>query len=165
VSDPALLGSGNKPFVLTSRDEEILRAVAYYRYMTAPDITRLLGFAYPASLKYVGKMLARLSGGTDYQEKAYLYRFPMPNVRVGNTERIYTLSSLGRAYLQEDLEMKIDWYFRPQKTRELTYSHLLHPLALTRFLVAAKLLVRTHPEIQLKQMKLNMNCARTPQRS
>ncbi len=159
MSNNALPQPGSKPLVLTKRDEDILRAVAYYRYMTVDDLCRLLGYAYPASRKYVGKMLARLAGGDDYVERSNLFRFPMPDVRAGNSQRIYTLGAQGRSYLQ-DLGMEIDWYFRPKSTAELTYSHLLHPLALTRFLVAAQTLVRTHPEIQLTHMKIEYELRR-----
>ncbi len=160
MNNPALPQPGNKLLILSMREEEILKAIAYYRYMTVSNVTRLFGYAYPASLKYVGKMLTRLAGGQDYQERSYLYRFPMPNTRVGNTERVYTLGATGRAYLS-DLGLDIDWYFRPHKTGGLTYSHLLHPLALTRFLVTAQVLVKNQPKIKLTQMKIEYELRQT----
>ena len=64
-----------KPVIITPRIEEILRAVHYYRYMTALDITHLM-FS-PGALTHVRDILRLLCGGNDYAEintsSAFLY--------------------------------------------------------------------------------------------
>ena len=83
--------------VISKRAEEMLRAIHQLRYVTAWDMTRL--FYTSTSLNHVRELLSLLSGKKDYQERHYLYRFPLPNTRIGNTEKIYTLGSQGHAYL------------------------------------------------------------------
>ena len=85
-----------KPLIPTSRDEDIMKQIFKYRFTTTQEITRLL-FS-KGSRTYVRSRLSKLSGGQDYAERNYLYRFPLPSVR-GNRERIYTLGSLGRELL------------------------------------------------------------------
>lgn len=66
--------------MLSSRDEQIVKAVAYHRYMTADDICRLL-FA-PSSITHVRELLTKLA-------KTDLYRFRMPHSNIGNKEYVY----------------------------------------------------------------------------
>jgi hypothetical protein len=140
----------DKPLILTPRMDEIIKAVHLYRYVTAIDITRL--FFSASSITYARELLRTLAGGEDHQPSQYLYRFPLPNIRVGSTEKIYTLGSRGRAYLEEQ-GFEVDWYFRPSEAQTLSYQHLQHALTLTRFLIAAELFVRTHPEVELQSLK------------
>jgi Replication-relaxation len=100
----------------------------------------------------VRELLSLLSGKEDYTERHYLYRFPLPNTRIGNTEKIYTLGSLGRSYLQSQ-DMRVDWYFRSYKVASMTYQNCLHALTLTRFLVAAKVFFKTHPAWELTSLR------------
>ena len=65
------------PAVLTAREEEIIRTVAYYRYMTARDLTNLL-FA-KTSITWMRGLLAELSGKDDLQTHHYLCRFTLPS--------------------------------------------------------------------------------------
>src|SRR5713226_8599282 len=113
---------------LTKRHEELLEAIHQMRYVTAWDMTRL--FYTPTSINHVREILSLLSGKKDYGERHYLYRFPLPNTRIGGTEKIYTLGSRGRAYLQSQ-GISVDWYFRPYKVAGMTYQNCLHALTLT----------------------------------
>src|SRR5512135_2752033 len=99
----------SRPLPLKSKNEDILRAVHFYRFVTVLDITYL--FFSPTSSNYVGTMLARLAGGKDYTDRQYLFRFPLPHTHSGNTEKIYPLGSRSRALLQEQ-GLDVDWYFR-----------------------------------------------------
>jgi hypothetical protein len=130
--------------------EEILKAVYRYRYMTALDVTYLL--YSPASITHVRENLAYLSGGKDNAENQYLYRFPLPQFSGGQSDRIYTLGTKGRSLLSE-LGLQVDWYFKPIKVRHLSFSHLIHALTLTRFLVALNYFVKTHPSYKILQEK------------
>src|SRR6266487_3388407 len=135
---------------ISKRAEEMLRAIHQLRYVTAWDMTRL--FYTATSHNHVREILSELSGKEDYKERHYLYRFPLPNTRIGNTEKIYTLGSRGRTYLQTQ-GMRVDWHFRPYKVAGMTYQNCLHALTLTRFLVAAKVFVKQHPEWELTTMR------------
>jgi hypothetical protein len=139
------------PLILTPKDEEILRAVYEYRFVTAQDITMLL--YSKGSLTYVRSRLAKLSGGRDHAERQYLYRFQLPTGKTGNREKVFTLGSLGRETL-ESLGLKVDWYFRPYKTDRLSRSHLVHHLLLTRFVVAALHYTNNNLHIHLLQTQL-----------
>ena len=149
-----------KPLLLTRPLEEILKAVHFYRYMTALDVTYLL--YSPSSLKYVRDNLARLAGGEDFKPGQYLYRFRVASSDPGNPERIYTLGSRGRRFLAEELGLPVDWHFRPEKVRHLSYSQVAHSLALTRFLVAAKAWAARQPEFRLAETRTSYELGRTP---
>jgi hypothetical protein len=124
-----------KPFVLGKRGEEILQAVRFYRYMTALDVCYLM--YSPNALTHARAVLADLCGGADFVENQYLYRFRLPDVALGN-QKVYTLGSRGRDFLESELGLSASWYFRPEKVRHLSYGQIMHSLALTRFLVAAR---------------------------
>src|SRR5512134_3227659 len=99
-----------KPVIITPRISEVLRTVHFYRYMTALDITYALFSS--GSLTHVRDILKLLCGGGDNVENQYLYRFPLPQLSAGKTEKIFTLGSKGRDYLKNELGMSVDWYFR-----------------------------------------------------
>ena len=87
---PQLNKRPDKPFVLTSRHEEIIKAVNSYRYMTALDITRL--FYAPTSITHVREILHDLAGGSDFAHNSFLLRFPRPHSHAGNSQRIFILA-------------------------------------------------------------------------
>jgi hypothetical protein len=152
--------SERKPLVLKQRHADILKAVHTYRYVTAAQITRL--FYAPSSITHVREMLADLCGNEDQKERQYLYRFALPNTRIGNTERIYTLGSAGRAYLEETLGIVCEWYYRPSGVSARSYYHLKHALALTDFLVAAQVYSNSQQEIKLATVRTQYELERTP---
>ena len=82
--------------MISSRHEEILRAVWYYRYITARDLTYLL-FA-KTSITHMRELLAVLSGGDDLQTHDYLCRFTLPSSN-GTKEKVYVLGAKGRRLL------------------------------------------------------------------
>ena len=125
--------------LVTPQIEEILKAVHFYRYVTALDIAHLL--YSPSSFTYVRERLHDLCGGDDNVPNELLYRFPLPTGK-GNRPRVFTLGSRGRAYLADELGMPANWYFRPHKMHNMGYNQLLHNIILTRFLVAAHRVVR-----------------------
>jgi hypothetical protein len=143
--------SSSRPFLLKSRDEEILKAVHFYRYVTVADITRL--FFSPSSRNYAGAILAQLSGGKDYTDRQYLYRFPLPHTTSGNTEKVYTLGAKGRDFLQSELGMEVDWYFRPSEVNTMSYQQCHHALTLTRFLIASVVFCRGRDDIRLAEVR------------
>jgi Replication-relaxation len=143
---------------LTPTEEEMLRIISVYRYMTALDMAYRLGT--PKTLTRVRSRLTRLAGGTDYQERSFLYRFPLPSSnKGGNRERVFTLGAAGREVV-ESLGMPVDWYYRPSKTGRLSGSHLAHQLLVTRFVVAAQQWTNQQPDYSLAEMKLSFEIAR-----
>src|SRR5215216_6708884 len=119
---------------ITPTEEEILKTMSTYRYMTAVDVAYSL-FS-PASLTYVRSILTRLAGGDDGRERECLYRFPMPSEKAGNPQRIFTLGSAGLDAVKS-LGLPAEWYHRPSKVGRLTHNHLAHQLLLTRFVICA----------------------------
>lgn len=148
-----------KPLTLTLKDEEILKAIYTYRYVTTLDIAHLL--FRPTYLPYVRKRLARLAGGKDLQENTYLCRFYLPSV-AGNRERIFTLGSKGREFLQGVLGNNVDWYFQPAKFKFFSYSAILHHLLLTRFLVAAAWWCKSREDFTLLEERVSYEFSRLP---
>ena len=62
-----------KPFILNSKEERILQAVHDLECLTLDDIIHLL-FA-KGSRNYGGAIMRKLSGGRDYDDQQFLYRF------------------------------------------------------------------------------------------
>jgi hypothetical protein len=152
--------AGTRPLILTSRDEEILRALHQYRYMTAEDMAYLL-FS-PKSIAYVRRRLSRLSGNADFHTHTYLCRFPLPKVGLGRPEKIFTLGVKGRDFLQRVWGLPVDWHFRPYKLRHLGFSHLVHALLQTRVVVAAQYWSRKQANYTLTHTRMSYELARNP---
>ncbi len=136
-----------RPLVLKERHEQILQAIYHYRFVTVTDITKLF-FSFPSSYKYAGKMLSALAGGNDYVDRQYLYRFPKPDTRSGNSEKIYTLGALGRSYLKA-MGRNTHWYFNTSSVREMSYQLCAHALTLTHFLVEAEIYSRRQENVKI----------------
>lgn len=142
---------GERPVVLDKRGEEILRAVHFYRYMTALDVANLL--YSPSSITHVRGLLALLCGGGDYIGNQYLCRFGLPSIAGGNPERIYILGSRGREYLKSE-GLAVKWYFSAGTVKRLSYSQVMHNLVLTRVLVAAQRWAKSDQEFKLTQVRI-----------
>jgi Replication-relaxation len=137
---------------LSPTEEEILKTVHTYRYMTALDVVYSL-FS-PKSVTHVRSILSTLSGGLDHQERQLLYRFPLPTAQKGNRERIYTLGAAGREAMKS-VGLPSEWYYRPSKTGRLSHSHLTHQLLVTRFVTAACWWSKASPEYTLAEVRLS----------
>jgi hypothetical protein len=147
-----------KPFTINQRIEEILKALHFYRYMTALDVAHLL--YSPSSLTYVRGTLSSLAGGADFKPAQYLYRFPL-NMSLGGPTRIFTLGSKGRDYLANEVGLPVDWGYRPSKTKYLSYSQVQHNLLLTRLLVAAHAWAAKQPDFELVKTRICYELAKT----
>jgi protein involved in plasmid replication-relaxation len=154
------LNPAKKPFILTSRLEEILRAIYFYRFMTSMDLSRLL--YSPKSITYVRDILSSLAGGEDFKNGQFLYRFRLPSFSSGGGVRIFTLGSKGRDFLANELGLPVDWYYRPSKTKYLSYSQVQHNLLLTRLLVAAHAWAAKQPDFELVKTRICYELAKTP---
>ena len=138
--------------MLNARHEEVLRAVWYYRYITARDLNTL--FFAKSSITHMREILATLSGGgDDLQTHNYLCRFTLPSLN-GTREKVYVLGAKGRRLLKE-LGLPATWYFRPHKLKFLSYSYVLHNLILTRTMIAAIVWARDHASINLVDKRIS----------
>jgi hypothetical protein len=144
-------GKANALLPLCPIEEEILHIMSTYRYMTALDVAYSIG--RPKSITHVRSALSRLAGGADNKERECLYRFPLPSGKAGNPERIFTLGSAGREFV-ESLGMPVDWYFRPSKTGRFSGSYLAHQLLLTRFVLCARRFASNNPDYTLAEVRL-----------
>ena len=133
--------------MLTDRDERILQTVRHFRYMTALDICHAL-FS-PNSISHVRELLTKLSGGKDKHDNQFLYRFSMPKARTGNSERVYTLGAKGRDLLRNE-GYNVNWYYRPYKEADRTYSFLYHALSITRFCVSADFWTKRQKAVEVR---------------
>jgi hypothetical protein len=138
------------PAVLTAWEEEIIRTVAYYRYMTARDLTNLL--VAKTSITWMRGLLADLSGKDDLQTHHYLCRFTLPS-HGATRERVYVLGAKGRRLLQEQ-GIPVSWYFRPNRLKFLSYSYVIHNLILTRAMIAAAVWTKDHPTYFLTEKRI-----------
>jgi Replication-relaxation len=136
---------------LSPTEEEMLKTLSTYRFMTALDMAYSL-FS-PKSLTHVRSMLTRLAGGDDFQERSYLYRFPLPSGKPGNPERLFTLGSEGLAVVRS-LGIPAKWYYRPSTTGRLNGSYLAHQLLVTRFVICACRFTNQHPDYILADVRL-----------
>jgi Replication-relaxation len=138
-------------FRLGQRDDEILRAVYTYRFLTLREVTRL--FFALGSKNHAGEYLKRLA------EHRYLDRFPLPAARPGNPEFVYMMGHMGIKYLR-DVGADVDGYVRP--AHDPTYLHLQHTLCLNDVLIALALLGRDDPAVSLVQMRHEWMLKQTP---
>lgn len=150
MKTPEVKKTREKPVVLTRGFEDILGAVNFYRSMTALDVAHLL-FS-PSALVRVRSRLTELSAG-DFIDGEYLYRLRLASVPRGNPERIYTLGSKGRDFLENVLGVPVGWYFRPKSVKHFGSNVVLHNLILTRFLVAASRFAARTPDFRLAEVR------------
>lgn len=66
--------------------------------------------------------------------------------------------------LASDVGLPVDWYFRPSHIRHLSHGLIVHNLTLTRFLVAARVWVRSRPGIAIPKLRVSYEMEREPGR-
>jgi hypothetical protein len=143
---------------LSPTEEEILRIMSTYRYMTALDVAYSIG--RPKAVTHVRSALSRLAGGADHKERECLYRFPLPSGKAGNPERVFTLGATGLDVVKS-LGIPAEWYHRPSKVGRLTHNHLAHQLLLTRFVLCACLFTSHNPDYTLADVRLCYDIGRS----
>lgn len=145
----------SKQHILTAVDYEILRLVHDYHFLTVSQVTRL---RYSAGSETTCQdRLKRLFNA------GFLDRVQLPHVGTGNTQYLYTLSTLGCKELHPFGITNFSRY-RPADTHTLKLPHLEHVKSLNDFLIAARLLCRVHPDIQLVHTLHDLDMKRTPMR-
>jgi hypothetical protein len=136
---------------LSQRDEEILKAIYIYRYLTAEQTTLL--FFSPTSRNYAGEYLRRLT------KEKYITRFPLPAAKPGNPQLIYTLSIKGIRFLSS---LGLEMYGVTRPPQEPSFQHISHSLAITDFIIAAVNMTKQHPDISLASFRPDWMLKHTP---
>lgn len=128
---------------LSGSDDQLLRAVYAYHFLTVDQVVRL--FYRHGSLAYVRVRLKRLA------DEGYLQRLRLPQPTSGNPPWIYTLAQHGASYLKasgctEFVSFRDD-------AQQHSWLFLHHTLAVNDVLIAAALLTRVVPEVTLVDMR------------
>lgn len=142
-----------KPSPLTSVDYEILHLFYRYHFLIASQIVRLR--YSEGSLTTVQTRLKKLG------DQGALLRRKLPHTGTGNTEYIYFLSNLG----QKLLTSAYDYTFprvRKDEIEAMQKPHLDHLLSVNDFLIAATLLNRFDPQIELAEFRHDLDLKRSP---
>jgi Replication-relaxation len=142
-----------KLLILKPRHREMLESCWQYRLLTARDFQHLLRLR---SRSHVRRLLGELA------EKQYVFDVPLPHVRSGGAEKLYLLGSRGRRYLARAEGLPVAGYWLPGKSRQFSYGHLMHDLALARFLIALRVFCNTQQDIRLAEVRTQYEIAREP---
>jgi hypothetical protein len=152
-----------KPLIPAPRDEDILKAIAQYRFLTAQEITHLC--YSKGSLTYARARLSALCGAQDITDKDFtegypIYRFGFPTGRLGNQERIFTISLTGRQIL-ERIGISVPFHLKVAKLRTYSHSYYLHDLTRNRFVVSLTAWAKSKPNLSVES-HLSYELAKTP---
>ena len=130
-------------FVIKPHHDRILLAMYHYHFMTVEQVTRLLYSS--GSISKVRFLLAELATA------GYLRFFHEPRpTPVGSTPKIYMLSLQGFNHLKKQGIMQLLRFREPNMDElEKNYLFLKHNLAVTDVLIAAKLVEKMSPRIEL----------------
>ena len=126
------------PRTLNSTEFRILETASIVRYAGAEDFKQL--YFSQGSLTWCRKVLSRLSCG-DWQTGGYLVRSLIPTASSGNSTRLYSPSYRGALYLRQN-GLTADWWYRPYRMGNKSFSWITHQLACTRLYVSCVLLSR-----------------------
>jgi hypothetical protein len=140
------------PSILDDKQERIIDLLRLVGCATEEDIRFVLFRDH--SPAYTRSILAKLSGGHDFAESEFLFRYPVPSTAKGTKRKAYALGTRVR-----ELQAVEDAY-RPSKARYLSYNQTWHNLSLTRFVCSALVLCETHRHVRLADIRLCYELAR-----
>ncbi len=132
-------------FRLGVPDLKIIGALRVLSCSSAQQLLRLLGYS-PASLTYVQMRLKRLADA-GYLERHYL---PRPS-RAGSAPLLYRLTRKSIPLLQ-DQGLELPYRLRPSEASAHGYLHLMHTLEVNDVLIAATVLARETPGLELSRI-------------
>lgn len=143
-----------QPFVISSADEAMLRAVHRLYFVTSLQVCRLL--YSPGSHTYVQTKMKQLA------DAGLLLRLFLPRPSAsGSGPRVYTLAREGLNFLKAQ-GVEISPRYRPAEHRFHSYLHLSHTLAVNDVLISLELLCRQMPRLRLHQMLHERTLKRQP---
>ncbi len=144
------------PDVLTHVDENILKCVYKYYYMTVAQVVKSLGYSIN-SLPTVRTRLAHL------EKKGYIAAIYLPTVRKGTSPKIFYLAPLGLGYLRSE-GFDVAHRFHATEQKEKQYLFLKHTLAVNDVLIAAKCVEKQFPQITLYEFRHERELKRDPEK-
>lgn len=137
-------------FVLSPADDDILRAVFRYHYLTINQVARLLG-------KSRTTVAARLKRLTD---AGYLHAITVPT-RQGNGPNVYALANNGLQFLG-DAGLPVPKRTRLSTERQYSYLFFSHTLAVNDFLMDVELFTARHPDVTIERLYHDRDLKRMP---
>lgn len=145
----------SKQHVLTAVDFDILKLVSEYHFLTVGQVTRLR-YSSGSETTCQDRLKKLFTAGV-------LDRIRLPHIGTGNTQYLFTLTTQGYKELQP-LGINHVSRYRPAETHTLKLIHLQHVISLNDFLIAARLLCRVHPDIQLVKTLHDLDMKKSPLR-
>ena len=135
--------SDNDAFIIKPHHDRVLLSMYQFQFMTVEQVTRL--FYSKNTIADVRRLLHAL------EDAGYLSSFHEPRpTPFGATPKIYTLSLKGYNHLKKQGAMQLLRFREPNIDElEKNYLFLKHNLAVTNFLIAAKLVEKVTPKIEL----------------
>jgi hypothetical protein len=147
-----------QPIIVTPGDLALVRVVAELHAANAKQVSYALG--RQGSMTTIRARLSRLAGGADFQARAALVRYPLPSAN-GNPVRVFSPGAGSRAILREDLGLRLPAAsYRPSRQKVIGVSFLRHSLLCASSVVALRMFIRRHPEMELQECTLEL--ARRP---
>src|SRR2546426_5650874 len=144
------------PDVLTHVDENILKTIYRYYYMTVAQAVKSLGYSIN-SLPTVRTRLAHL------EKKGYISAIYLPTVRKGTSPKIFYLAPLGLGYLRSE-GFDVAHRFHSTEQKEKQYLFLKHTLAVNDVLIAAKRVEKQFPQVSLYEFRHERELKRDPEK-
>jgi Replication-relaxation len=142
------------PFTITGQLDRILQEAIYpYHFLTAPQITRALGYRKGTTTT----VQERLKALTDNK---YLHSFFLP---LAQRQRpfVYCLGLQGKKYLEKQ-GLDLEVYYEPNQGEQRTYWFLMHTLELNDVLIAAATLEKSAPDVHLFDFRHDFTLKRDP---
>ncbi len=133
-------------FELGIPDLKIIGALRVLSCSNAQQLLRLLGYS-PRSLTYIQTRLKRLADA-GYLERLYL---PRPS-RAGSAPLLYRLTRKSIPVLKAQ-GLELPYRLRPSEANGYGYLHLTHTLEVNDVLIAATILARETPGLELARIK------------
>jgi hypothetical protein len=144
------------PDVLTHVDENILKTIYRYYYMTVAQVVKSLGYSVN-SLPTVRTRLLHL------EKKGFISSIYLPTVRRGNFPKIFYLASSGLDFLRKQ-GFDVVHRFHATEQKEKQYLFLKHTLAVNDVLIAAKRVTKQFPQISLYEFRHERELKRDPEK-
>jgi hypothetical protein len=148
--------AATKELALSVRDESILQALAAYQFLTAEQLAVLR--YRPGSLAYARSALRLLA------LKGCASRRRYPEVGPGGSPWVYTLTRAGVRHLASGGYSHLVASFHPPVEKEYSHLFLRHSLAITDVLIAATILTRRLPDLELAEIRHERTLRQRPVR-
>src|SRR6266699_2117349 len=144
------------PDVLTHVDENILKTMYRYYYMSVAQVVKSLDYSVN-SLPTVRTRLLHL------EKKGYISSIYLPTVRKGNFPKIFYLASGGLNILRKQ-GFDVPHRYHATEQKEKQYLFLKHTLAVNDVLIAANRVAKQFPQVILYEFRHERELKRDPEK-